>query len=81
MFPFLLLYRIKTVPPRLLKECTALSALSLYDNPVTVENLRETEGYSDYDKRRRTKVDKQIDSKVTANFNEGADYIAWDKWD
>lgn len=48
------------MPPAILTGCAALATLSLHGNPVTVEQLRETEGYAAFDERRRRKYDKQV---------------------
>ena len=36
--------RVRSVPPALLSGCAALATLCLHDNPITVEELRETPG-------------------------------------
>ena len=54
------LFRLKAVPPALLSSCSSLATLSLHSNPITAEQLRETEGYAAFDERRRKKYDKQV---------------------
>ncbi|PSC75686.1 LRR repeats and ubiquitin-like domain-containing protein isoform A [Micractinium conductrix] len=56
--------RLKAVPPALLSSCSSLATLSLHSNPITAEQLRETEGYAAFDERRRKKYDKQVDMRV-----------------
>lgn len=48
------------MPPALLAGCASLATLSLHDNPITADQLRETQGYADFDARRRAKYDKQV---------------------
>lgn len=52
--------RLKAVPPAVLTGCASLATLSLHGNPLTAEQLRETEGYAAFDERRRRKFDKQV---------------------
>lgn len=66
--------RIRSVPPAVLTGCTSLVLLSLYNNPIIIEELRDTPGYSAYNARRIGQVDKQLESRVSANLNEGADF-------
>lgn len=72
--------RVRAVPPRILKGCVSLQTLSLHQNPLTVETLRETEGFAEYDQRRRTKYDKKLDFAVMSNgHDEGADHVLWER--
>lgn len=48
------------MPPAVLTGCASLATLSLHGNPLTAEQLRETEGYAAFDERRRRKYDKQV---------------------
>eukprot|EP00240_Pyramimonas_obovata_P004480 CAMPEP_0118943650 /NCGR_PEP_ID=MMETSP1169-20130426/38757_1 /TAXON_ID=36882 /ORGANISM="Pyramimonas obovata, Strain CCMP722" /LENGTH=381 /DNA_ID=CAMNT_0006888953 /DNA_START=174 /DNA_END=1316 /DNA_ORIENTATION=+ len=71
---------VAKVPPIVLKECGALGTLSLHGNPITAEQLRETDGYSEYQERRITKYDKQIGMRTMMSrdgFDEGADAQEW----
>ncbi len=52
------------MPAALLSGCLSLATLSLHDNPITAEELRETPGYSEFDARRRAKYDKQVGSRM-----------------
>ena len=56
--------RIEAVPPEVLLRCSALQQLSLHNNPITAASLEATEGYPEFEQRRRTKFDKQIAAGV-----------------
>lgn len=71
--------RIRSVPSSVLRGCTSLVLLSLYDNPIVIEELRGSDGFAEYNARRISQVDKQLDSRVKANLNEGADF-AREEW-
>ena len=47
------------MPAALLTGCSALATLSLHGNSLTVEQLRDTPGWAEFDARRRAKYDKQ----------------------
>ena len=47
------------MPPAVLRGCVSLATLSLHSNPITVETLRATEGFREFDARRCQKHDKQ----------------------
>lgn len=51
------------MPPAILTGCSSLATLSLHGNPLTIEQLRETPGFAEFDKRRRAKYDKQVGLK------------------
>ena len=53
------LRRLSAVPAALLRGCEALAMLSLHGNPITVDALRETDGFQAFDARRCQKYDKQ----------------------
>lgn len=73
--------RIQAVPPAVLRDCGALRTLSLHDNPITVEELRNTEGWAAHDARRRQKHDKQLGSEVLGpGMDEGADAHPVQNW-
>eukprot|EP00208_Stichococcus_sp_RCC1054_P006410 CAMPEP_0206146792 /NCGR_PEP_ID=MMETSP1473-20131121/31462_1 /ASSEMBLY_ACC=CAM_ASM_001109 /TAXON_ID=1461547 /ORGANISM="Stichococcus sp, Strain RCC1054" /LENGTH=280 /DNA_ID=CAMNT_0053543485 /DNA_START=118 /DNA_END=961 /DNA_ORIENTATION=- len=55
---------IATVPPELLRGCLALQTLSLHDCPITFVELEATEGYEEFEQRRRTKFTKVIASNA-----------------
>lgn len=73
--------RVREVPSQILKECTSLAMLSLHENPITMEQLREVDGFEIYDQRRKTSYDKKIDMDVLQDggFDEGIDFIKWEK--
>ncbi|CAE6020930.1 unnamed protein product [Arabidopsis arenosa] len=66
---------LKTLPSALFKMCLQLSTLGLHNTEITVEFLRQFEGWDDFDERRRTKHQKQLDFRVVGSgqFDEGAD--------
>jgi len=73
---------LKSFPPEILKGCSQLFTLHLHGNEITIEGLREVEGWSEYDERRRSKNNKQIEFGVmsSSGFDEGADSQHWDRW-
>lgn len=75
------LRRVKALPPGLLERCTALSALLLRGNPITVDTLRAAPGFAAYDARRCARADKQLGGRVMSDleraFCEGADVAQW----
>ncbi|XP_052211300.1 LRR repeats and ubiquitin-like domain-containing protein At2g30105 isoform X3 [Diospyros lotus] len=66
---------LKALPPTLFKMCTQLSTLDLHGTQITMDMLRQFEGWEDFDTRRRLKLKKQLDFRVggSAKFDEGAD--------
>ncbi|XP_057954302.1 plant intracellular Ras-group-related LRR protein 8 isoform X2 [Malania oleifera] len=56
-------------------KCTELSTLNLHCTEITMDLLRQIEGWEDFDQRRRLKHQKQLDFRVggSAEFDEGAD--------
>ncbi|KFK24243.1 hypothetical protein AALP_AAs59973U000300 [Arabis alpina] len=66
---------LKTLPSGLFKVCLQLSTLGLHNTEITVEFLRQLVGWNDFDERRRTKHQKQLDFRVVGSgeFDEGAD--------
>eukprot|EP00191_Tetraselmis_sp_GSL018_P007211 CAMPEP_0177604524 /NCGR_PEP_ID=MMETSP0419_2-20121207/16169_1 /TAXON_ID=582737 /ORGANISM="Tetraselmis sp., Strain GSL018" /LENGTH=385 /DNA_ID=CAMNT_0019098523 /DNA_START=365 /DNA_END=1518 /DNA_ORIENTATION=+ len=72
--------RLRGVPPAVLRGCARLRSIDLHGNPVTVQQLRETDGWELFDARRRAACDKGIESGVmpgTGAFDEGADELEW----
>jgi hypothetical protein len=66
----------KGIPAVVLRECERLSELSLKQNQVTIEELRELDGWDAYNERRVSRADKILDAKTMlgdASFREGAD--------
>ena len=67
----------------LLTGATSLSTLSLLSCPITLDSLRLTPGFDEYNGRRLRKYDKQVGMKVLrpeAGFEEGADKEEWERW-
>ncbi|CAL9751840.1 unnamed protein product [Musa acuminata subsp. burmannicoides] len=66
---------LKSLPPTLFKMCYQLSTLDLHGTEITNDFLRQIEGWEDFDERRRSKHQKQLDFRVGSSgvFDEGAD--------
>ncbi|CAL0301653.1 unnamed protein product [Lupinus luteus] len=66
---------IKSLPSKLFKTCLQLSTLDLHNTEITIDLLRQFEGWDNFDERRRSKHQKQIDFRVgvSRDFDEGAD--------
>lgn len=73
---------LKSVPPEVLKGCSQLFTLHLHGNEITIDGLREVEGWAEFDERRRSKNNKQLEFGVmsSSGFDEGADSQHWDRW-
>ena len=56
------------MPAAILTGCTSLGRLSLHNNPITLEALRQGEGFAAYDARRRAKADKQVCIRKSVPF-------------
>ncbi|KAL3701336.1 hypothetical protein R1sor_019358 [Riccia sorocarpa] len=70
-------------PGEILSGCLELITLSVHGNEITVEKLRETEGWPEFDRRRKSKYTKQIDFNVIGSsngFDEGADPEKFSHW-
>ena len=64
------------IPAGLLTECVNLCELSLHDNAVSMEELRELDGWTAYDTRRKARAGKVLESRVMLGdraFDEGGD--------
>ncbi|XP_061952326.1 plant intracellular Ras-group-related LRR protein 7 isoform X1 [Populus nigra] len=64
------------IPPNLLKDCKALQSISLHDNPISMDQFQQMEGFQEFEGRRKRKFDKQIDSNVmigSKGLDEGVD--------
>ncbi|XP_074277675.1 plant intracellular Ras-group-related LRR protein 7 [Silene latifolia] len=59
--------KVKQMPSTILKECVALQSISLHNNPLSMDQFQQMEGYGEFEARRRKKFDKQIDSNVMMN--------------
>ncbi|XP_017982612.1 PREDICTED: LRR repeats and ubiquitin-like domain-containing protein At2g30105 [Theobroma cacao] len=66
---------LKRLPSTLFKECLQLATLDLHNTEITMDVLRQFEGWEEFDERRRSKHQKQLDFRVvsSAAFDEGAD--------
>ncbi|KAF3328661.1 plant intracellular Ras-group-related LRR protein 7 [Carex littledalei] len=67
---------IRQLPQNLLKECKALQSISLHDNPISMDQFQQMDGFEEFESRRRKKFDKQIDSNVMMSstaLDEGLD--------
>ena len=51
---------MSTVPAVVLKGCVKLASFALHDNPISAAQLRNLEGFAEYDARRRRKYNKQV---------------------
>ncbi|MFS8002638.1 putative Ubiquitin-like domain, leucine-rich repeat domain superfamily [Helianthus anomalus] len=68
---------LRSLPSTLLKNCTQLSTLDLHGTEITMDMLREFEGWESFDERRVLKHSKQLAFRVqgasSSYFDEGAD--------
>ncbi|KAK9054848.1 hypothetical protein SSX86_025928 [Deinandra increscens subsp. villosa] len=68
---------LKSLPSTLLKNCTQLSTLDLHGTEITMDMLRECEGWESFEERRVLKHSKQLAFRVRGDsnsyFDEGAD--------
>lgn len=74
---------LKTFPNKILKGCLELATLSLHGNELTIEYLRELEGWAEFDERRKAKHSKQLEFSLldlSGGFDEGADSQQWHHW-
>ncbi|KMT10726.1 hypothetical protein BVRB_5g113840 [Beta vulgaris subsp. vulgaris] len=68
--------KVKQMPATILRDCKALQSISLHNNPISMEQFQQMDGYQEFEARRRKKFDKQIDSNVMMNskgLEEGVD--------
>ncbi|PRQ34600.1 putative leucine-rich repeat domain, L domain-containing protein [Rosa chinensis] len=66
---------LKSLPSSLFKMCLMLTRLDLHNTEITMDILRQIEGWENFDERRRLKQRKKLDFRVvgSAAFDEGAD--------
>uniref|UniRef100_A0A0E0GIW5 TF-B3 domain-containing protein n=1 Tax=Oryza nivara TaxID=4536 RepID=A0A0E0GIW5_ORYNI len=64
--------RICQLPQNLLKDCKALQNISLHDNPISMDQFQQMDGFTEFEARRRKKFDKQIDSNVMMTLAHSA---------
>jgi Leucine-rich repeat (LRR) protein len=75
--------KVKAVPTAVLTGARSLATLTLHGCPITMEELRGTEGFSEFEARRVAKYDKQVDMKVLGQgggFTDAADVYEWEHW-
>lgn len=75
--------KVKAVPSVVLTGARSLATLALHGCPITMEELRETPGFSEFEARRVAKYDKQVDMKVLGQgggFTDAADVQEWEHW-
>jgi len=68
---------------RSLKGCLELTTLSIHWNQLTMDDLRKVDGWMGFEQRRKDKVNKQLEFKVSSSsssFDEGADTEKWHHW-
>ncbi|KAK4252499.1 hypothetical protein QN277_014492 [Acacia crassicarpa] len=67
---------VKLIPLNLLKDCKALQNLSFHNNPISVDQFQQMDGFEEFEARRKNKFDKQINSNViisSKGLDEGVD--------
>uniref|UniRef100_A0A2N9J2N5 Ubiquitin-like domain-containing protein n=1 Tax=Fagus sylvatica TaxID=28930 RepID=A0A2N9J2N5_FAGSY len=69
---------LKSLPSTLFKMCLQLSTLDLDNTEITMDLLRQFEGWESFDERRRLKHSKQLDFRILSSAkvdegDEGAD--------
>ena len=67
---------VQGVPSAVLRSAESLVELSLHDNPVKLDALRDVDGWHAFDARRQARANKALDSRVmlgSSVFDEGAD--------
>ena len=74
--------RLTGLPSEVLRCCGSLRQLDVHDNPVTVQQLRQADGWAEFDVRRKAACDKLIESRAmpgSKSFDEGADDEQWQR--
>ncbi|KAK1317015.1 hypothetical protein QJS10_CPA05g00948 [Acorus calamus] len=67
---------LQQVPENLLRDCKALQNISLHENPISMDQFQQMDGFQEFEARRKMKFDKQIDSNVmmsSKGLDEGLD--------
>ncbi|KAL5580677.1 hypothetical protein UlMin_013119 [Ulmus minor] len=66
---------LKSLPSTLFKMCLQLTKLDLHNTEITMDQLRQFDGWESFDERRRLKDQKKLDFRVVGStaFDEGAD--------
>ncbi|MBA0563510.1 hypothetical protein Golob_008485 [Gossypium lobatum] len=68
--------KVNQIPPNILKDCKALQNFSLHDNPISMSQFQQMDGFEEFEARRKKKFDKQLDSNVmigSKGLDEGVD--------
>ncbi|KNA25469.1 hypothetical protein SOVF_006510 [Spinacia oleracea] len=68
--------KVKEMPATILRDCKVLQSISLHNNPISMDQFEQMEGFQEFEARRRKKFDKQIDSNVMMNskgMDQGVD--------
>lgn len=74
---------LKSFPSEVLRGCTELNTLALHGNQITADQLRQIDGWAEFEERRREKYNKQLEFHVLGSsngFDEGADSHMWQRW-
>ena len=79
--------RLSSLPRDLLSGAAALHTLGLRGNEVTLDKLRETEGWSEFEARRKKAADARLSGRIDlaggkggGAFDATADAEEWIKW-
>lgn len=68
--------KLRQIPPNLLIDCKSLQNISLHENPISMEQFQQMDGFQDFEARRKKKFDKQIDANImisSKGLDEGVD--------
>lgn len=69
---------VTAIPPEVFKDCLTLQTLSLHSNPICMDTVQATEGYEQFEERRRSKYTKAIAGGVildSKGLDEGVDRL------
>ncbi|KAI9088408.1 hypothetical protein K1719_029857 [Acacia pycnantha] len=64
------------IPLNLLKDCKALQNISFHNNPISVDQFQQMDGFEEFEARRKNKFDRQINSNEmisSKGLDEGVD--------
>ncbi|CAH9109419.1 unnamed protein product [Cuscuta epithymum] len=66
---------LKSLPTTIFRLCNQLCTLDLHGTEITIDYLRQLDGWNEFDERRMLKHQKQLDFRVSSSgkFDEGAD--------
>ncbi|KAE8707435.1 Diacylglycerol kinase 1 [Hibiscus syriacus] len=68
--------KVIQIPPKILKNCKALQNFSLHDNPISMSQFQQMDGFEEFEERRKKKFDKLLDSNImlgSKGLDEGLD--------